>query len=93
MLPMRKLNSLVTAADVAVFLMAANSAPKRITGGGVVKVSPEMAAEVEEVSSGGVIGRSRLGLEGVDEYKYRLASCRSRKPGLETITEEPIRLR
>jgi predicted nucleic acid-binding Zn ribbon protein len=27
------------------------------------------------------------------EYKYRLSSCRSRKPMLETINEEPVRSR
>ncbi|KAL0372683.1 UNVERIFIED_CONTAM: hypothetical protein Scaly_0949900 [Sesamum calycinum] len=45
MIPMRRVNSVVTAAEVAVFLMAANSAPKRISGGNYsMKVSPEAAA-------------------------------------------------
>ncbi|KAL3830835.1 hypothetical protein ACJIZ3_019637 [Penstemon smallii] len=91
MLPMRRLNSIVMAADVAVFLMAANSAPKRILGGSVVKISPEaQVAEVEGLSEN---GRSRLNLEGVDECKYRLAVCRTRKPALDTITEEPVFVR
>jgi len=36
----------------------------------------------------------RLSLEGVDSgFQYRLNYCRSRKPVLETITEEPARVR
>ncbi|PIN14320.1 hypothetical protein CDL12_13059 [Handroanthus impetiginosus] len=89
MLPMRRVNSIVTAADVAVFLMAANAAPKRISGGNSVKISPEAAAAPVDDSNEN--GRSRLDLEGVaPDYKYRLAGCRSKKPGLDTITEEPV---
>ncbi|KAG8382824.1 hypothetical protein BUALT_Bualt05G0118500 [Buddleja alternifolia] len=89
MVPMRRLNSVVTAADVAVFLMAANAAPKRISGGNTVKVTPEAAGSTVDDSSEN--GRPRLSLEGVaPEYKYRLAVCRSRRPGLDTIMEEPV---
>lgn len=87
MFPMRRANSLVTAADVAVFLMAANSAPKRIAGANNGKISPE--AEAASPSS-----ESRLEvlfLEGAaPEYQFRLASCRSKRPGLDTIVEEPL---
>ncbi|KAI3467016.1 hypothetical protein Pfo_023679 [Paulownia fortunei] len=99
MLPMRRVNSIVTAADVAVFLMAANSAPKRISGGNAVRITPDVAAQaaettVEDLGEGSENGRSRLSLEGVaPEYKYRLGACRSRKPMLDTITEEPVFVR
>ncbi|KAL7110666.1 hypothetical protein ACP275_05G040000 [Erythranthe tilingii] len=87
MLPMRRVNSVVTAADVAVFLMSANSAPKRLSGGGSsVRVSPEAAADNSSEN-----GRPRLSLEDIaPEYLYRLAVCRSKRPGLDTIIEEPI---
>ncbi|KAI3453092.1 hypothetical protein Pfo_009755 [Paulownia fortunei] len=79
MLPMRRVNSVVTASDVAVFLMAANSAPKRISGGYSVRISPEAAALTVDDSSED--GRPRLSLEGVaPEYQYRLAVCRSKRP-------------
>ncbi|XP_073137958.1 uncharacterized protein [Henckelia pumila] len=84
MFPIRRANSVVTAADVAVFLMTANSAPKRISGGNGGRISPE-AVEVDDS------GRPRLSLESVvPDYKYRVASCRSRKPLLDTISEEPV---
>ncbi|XP_051144167.1 uncharacterized protein LOC127260480 [Andrographis paniculata] len=93
MLPMRKVNSVVTAADVAVFLMAANSAPRRISAGGIpARISPvaESVHEDDDDDSS-EIGRSRLRLEGLaPEFMYRLASCRSKRPGLDTITEEPV---
>ncbi|KAK4423495.1 hypothetical protein Salat_1932300 [Sesamum alatum] len=90
MIPMRRVNSIVTAADGAVFLMAANSAPKRISGGNSVKVSPEAAVAPADHDSS-ESERPRLSLEGLAlEYKYRLAVCRSKRPGLDTITEEPV---
>ncbi|KAF4394271.1 hypothetical protein F8388_005905 [Cannabis sativa] len=110
MFPMRRVNSIVTAADLAVFFMAANSAAKRISGG-KVRILPESGAGNGKVGncveqSGGdedqekgqtTSSLSFDGLEAFDqivpEFKYRLAACRSRKPMLETIREEPIRLR
>ncbi|XP_030499746.2 uncharacterized protein LOC115715087 [Cannabis sativa] len=110
MFPMRRVNSIVTAADLAVFFMAANSAAKRISGG-KVRILPESGAGNGKVGnfveqSGGdedqekgqtTSSLSFDGLEAFDqivpEFKYRLAACRSRKPMLETIKEEPIRLR
>ncbi|XP_054810551.1 uncharacterized protein LOC129312027 [Prosopis cineraria] len=100
--PMRRLNSMVTAADMAVFFMAANSAAKRIKGG-KVGVMPDKtressvtapAEESEAAENGGENGGPRLSLEGVETgFHYRLSYCRSRKPVLETISEEPIYLR
>lgn len=99
MFPMRRLSSIVTAADMTVFFIAANSAAKRISGG-KVRILPEAQAvqndstsEEEEKSQGQ--GPLRLSLDGVEglqvaEFQYRLAACRSRKPLLETIKEEPL---
>ncbi|KAI3731584.1 hypothetical protein L1987_62773 [Smallanthus sonchifolius] len=87
MFPMRRVNSMVTPADMAVFWMAGNSAGKRISG----RISPE----VSQVTGGGgvkVAEQPRLVVE-VPEFGYRVAVCRSRKPLLDTITEEPVCLR
>lgn len=79
---------------MAVFFMAANSAAKRISGGKVY-VMPEnarvSAAAEAEGNSQGENGGPRLSLDGVESgFQYRLTYCRSRKPVLETINEEPI---
>lgn len=96
MFPMRRVNSVVTAADMAALFMAANSAAKRISGGKVRALPESGGGGRQEV---GVTAEEesgpRLSLDGVDgfaapEFKYRLSVCRSRKPGLETITEESI---
>ncbi|KAK7308565.1 hypothetical protein VNO77_42183 [Canavalia gladiata] len=74
--PMTRLNSFVTAADVAVLFMAAN----RISRGG--------GGELKSLGDHSV---PRLSLEGIEsEFGNRLSYCRSRKPLLETINEEPI---
>ncbi|KAH8496083.1 hypothetical protein Peur_055240 [Populus x canadensis] len=100
MFPMKRVSSIVTAADMAVFFIAANSAAKRISGGNSNRVLPESGGDqnVQESPEGRHNGEARLSLEGVEdfpapEYKYRLSCCRSRKPMLETIKEEPVRLR
>lgn len=92
MFPMKRVNSVVTASDMTVLLLAANSAAKRISGGNV-KISPEVSAtapeSTPEINAG---GRNTDGIEGFPvehELKYRL-SCRSRKPSLATILEEPV---
>lgn len=97
MFPIRRASSVVTTADVTVFLMAASSAPKRIAGATSVKISPEAAAAAttttpfhdDEPSD---IGRTTgLSLEGLaPEFQYRLSVCRSKRPGLDTILEEPV---
>ncbi|KAL4586676.1 hypothetical protein LXL04_011318 [Taraxacum kok-saghyz] len=86
--PMRRVNSMVTPADMAVFWMAGNSAGKRISGSG--RITPETTATV----GGGakeeeVVEQPRLEAD-VPEFSYRLAVCRSKKPFLATITEEPV---
>ncbi|KAL3844914.1 hypothetical protein ACJIZ3_002317 [Penstemon smallii] len=83
--PMKRLNAVVTAADMGALFLAANSAAsKRITAG-TVKISPECSVpklnlnDIEEFS--------------MPEFNHRLSMCRSKKPLLETINEEPICLR
>ncbi|KAJ8758524.1 hypothetical protein K2173_000245 [Erythroxylum novogranatense] len=98
MFPMKRLSSVVTAADMAVFFMAANSAAKRISGGNNdVRVSPESSGDnnVQESHQKSEDGGPRFSLEGVEglsasEFHYRLSRCRSRKPSLETINEEAV---
>jgi hypothetical protein len=101
MFPMKRVFSTVTAADMAVFFMTANSAARRISGGNnITRVLPESGGDqnARESPKGSENGAARLSLEEVEgfplpEYKYRLSSCRSRKPMLETINEEPVRSR
>ncbi|KAI3763798.1 hypothetical protein L2E82_13795 [Cichorium intybus] len=83
--PMRRVNSMVTPADMAVFWMAGNNAGKRISG----KITPEMATVAGVVKEEVVVEQPRLVVD-VPEFSYRLAVCRSRKPFLDTITEEPV---
>ncbi|XP_022775907.1 uncharacterized protein LOC111317772 [Durio zibethinus] len=94
MFPIKRVNSVVTAADMAILFMAANSAANRISGGKVRILSESGNAHMQKRSIECEDRGSRLSLEGVDEgfpvaeYKYRLSVCRSRKPSLETIKEE-----
>ncbi|KAI3717503.1 hypothetical protein L1987_69160 [Smallanthus sonchifolius] len=79
MFPMRRMNSTVTPADVAVFWMAANSAAKRIGGKMYLEKSGDEADHplLEAVAE-------------VPEFSHRLVVCRSRKPLLDTIAEETV---
>ncbi|KAF8040348.1 hypothetical protein BT93_B2547 [Corymbia citriodora subsp. variegata] len=95
MFPMRRVNSVITAADVAMMFVTASSGPKRISGA-KVRVSPEGgAAATAAKESPQTEGEARLRLEEVEgfplaEYEQRLAVCRSRRPTLETIKEEAV---
>ncbi|KAJ8770048.1 hypothetical protein K2173_010036 [Erythroxylum novogranatense] len=100
MFPMKRVSSVVTAADMAVFFMATNSAARRISGGNnKVRVLPESVGDNNVLAShrrSDEESGPRLNLEGVEgflapESQYRLSVCRSRKPNLETIKEEPVR--
>ncbi|KAI9088612.1 hypothetical protein K1719_029726 [Acacia pycnantha] len=98
---MRRANKVVTAADMAVIFVAESMTVKRLTaagGGRAVK-----AQVLLENCGGGdhdqppqeVIAEEktlpRLSLDGVDlGLHYRVQCCRSRKPMLETIKEEPL---
>ncbi|KAL8229971.1 hypothetical protein R6Q57_014871 [Mikania cordata] len=78
MFPMRRVNSMVTPADMAVFWMTG----KRITG----KISPEVGQVM--TSGGGVmVAEQRRVVVESPEFGYRVVGCRLRKPMLDTITE------
>ncbi|GAB2300061.1 hypothetical protein Dimus_034102 [Dionaea muscipula] len=103
MFPMKRLNSVVSAADIgALFLIAKKGSSGGGGGGGAARIVPELVG-VSEVSpaaattAGGreKVGAPRLDLENVaevssPEFRYRLSICRSKKPILETIVEEPV---
>lgn len=90
--PMRRLNSVVTGADMAVLFLAANSAAKRLRAG-KTRVQPDESS-VDGFENDEKECVRRLSLEGVESgFSYRLSYCRSKKPFLETINEEPIRSR
>ncbi|GMI90115.1 hypothetical protein like AT3G03280 [Hibiscus trionum] len=84
MFPMKRLNSVVTAVDLTLHFMAANASAKRasISSGDTIE---NVNREEESWMRG---SKLKLELEGVEEMKYRLSVCRSRKPSLETIKEE-----
>ncbi|KAJ0900394.1 hypothetical protein HanPSC8_Chr08g0313301 [Helianthus annuus] len=87
MFPMRRVNSMVTPGDMAVFWLSANSAPKRISG----RISPESALGGEEmVVTRNEVERPRLVVDA-PEFAHRLMVSRSKKPVLDTINEEPMR--
>lgn len=75
--PMRRVSSVVTAADMGVLLMMARSTVKRASGG-KAGILPEAKERLEE------------DVVGVAEVKGRLSVSRSKKPALATIVEEPI---
>lgn len=96
MFPMKRVNSVVTAADLATFFMAANSAARRISSG-KVRVLDENRNHLESEARPIISDENegpRLSLEGIEGFPmHRLSVCRSRKPLLETIKEEHIRSR
>lgn len=82
---------MITAADLGRVLMVANSAVRRASGG-KARILPEMGV-AEPAKNWQESEAPRLNLdeiEDVSEFKARLSMSRSRKPLLETITEETI---
>ncbi|RYR57893.1 hypothetical protein Ahy_A05g023575 isoform D [Arachis hypogaea] len=84
MIPMKKLNSAVSAADMGALLITANAAAKRASGG------RKNDMRIMESPS-----QPKLNLDDIEEYSspevmHRLSLCRSKKPLLETIAEEPV---
>ncbi|KAJ8442462.1 hypothetical protein Cgig2_022345 [Carnegiea gigantea] len=90
MFPMKRVKAFVTAADMGALFLAA----KR--GAGKVRVVPACSGHVTEVESPapapyvdscGV----KMALDELcsPEFKHRMSVCRSKKPLLETIVEEP----
>ncbi|KAL7131760.1 hypothetical protein ABFS83_12G025800 [Erythranthe nasuta] len=87
--PMSRLKSAVTAADEVAISAAANSAAKKAS-----RVSPDRDGDTASASA----PAPKLNLDDIEdlltpEFKHRLSMCRSRKPLLETIVEEPVSLR
>ncbi|XP_009589128.1 uncharacterized protein [Nicotiana tomentosiformis] len=82
MFPMKRVNSVITEKDVEVFMMAANSAlaPVQIPDNSSRKGVEWSGLNLNELE----------GFMGGQEFRYWV-SCRSRKPLLETIIEEPFR--
>ncbi|CAA0817261.1 Unknown protein [Striga hermonthica] len=86
--PMSRLNTAATAADMAALFVTANSVSKRAAHGRA-RISPEVVQSGEGMSP-----VPRLNLDDIEEYstpefQHRLSMCRSKKPLLETIIEEP----
>ncbi|MCE3052064.1 hypothetical protein HAX54_051495 [Datura stramonium] len=94
MFPMKRLNSLVSAADLGALFLTANSVSKRVSFGRV-KILPECTEEANYKSKyDDKINLPKLKLEDIEEFstpefKHMLSMCRSKKPLLETIAEEP----
>lgn len=93
MVSMKKLNSAVSAADMGALLLTANAAAKRVSGGKVRMILPEY--DVEEKENMAMESQPKLNLDDIEEYSspefvHRLSMCRSKKPLLETIAEEPV---
>ncbi|KAK4783396.1 hypothetical protein SAY86_007770 [Trapa natans] len=96
MFPMKRLNSLVMAADMGPLFLAAS----RGALGGRVRILPEPGLVHAESAESPVRAVNRpgwspkLNLEGIEGYsdseiRHRLSMSRSKKPLLETIAEEP----
>lgn len=91
MFPMKRVNSVVTAADMnALFLTG-----KRVTMGNHTRILPETKTHPTTVTKEGEEVPPKLNIEDTDdflfqEFKHRLSMCRSKKPLLETIEEETI---
>ncbi|KAK3036522.1 hypothetical protein RJ639_030963 [Escallonia herrerae] len=91
--PMKRVNSVVTAADLGALFLSA----KRVSVGNG-RISPEcgegMLPELAAAAVGVEAGVLKLDMGGIEEFstpefKHRLSMCRSKKPLLETIAEEP----
>ncbi|XP_022727911.1 uncharacterized protein LOC111283614 [Durio zibethinus] len=98
MFPMKRVHSTVTAGDMEVLFLAANSAAKKGFDG-KISILPEAAEEVnlQDVSMGNEEKKAmpKLNLDDIEEFStlefmHRLSMSRSKKPLLETIAEEPV---
>ncbi|KAL4652041.1 hypothetical protein ACB092_01G204100 [Castanea dentata] len=104
MFPMKRLNSIVTAADMGALFLTANSPDKRGSGEANIRTFPE-PGDVPQLVEGktaddwqeneAAVAVPKLNLDDIEEFSspefmHRLSMCRSRKPLLETIAEEPV---
>nr|XP_016458258.1 PREDICTED: protein DETOXIFICATION 14-like [Nicotiana tabacum] len=98
MFPMKRLNSLVSAADLGALFLTANSVAKRVSfkRGKILPECTEFAVDIEEPKPKyDKIALPKLKLEDIEEFstpefKHMLLICRSKKPLLETIVEESV---
>ncbi|CAI9766909.1 unnamed protein product [Fraxinus pennsylvanica] len=86
--PMNRLNTRVTTSDMGTLFLTANSAAKRPVSIVNMRILPECSEKPVP----------KLNLNDIEEFstpefQHRLSICRSRKPLLETIVEEPVNLR
>ncbi|XP_055826453.1 uncharacterized protein LOC129894867 [Solanum dulcamara] len=93
MFPMKRLNSLVSAADLGALFLTANSVSKKVSFGRG-KILPECTEEPNSTKYDVKIDLPKLKLDDIEEFstpefKHMLSMCRSKKPLLETIVEEP----
>ncbi|XP_057524369.1 uncharacterized protein LOC130804070 [Amaranthus tricolor] len=92
MFGMKRLNSFVTAADMGALFLVAKRGSK---SAGKVRVvpacSPESESPTREENECEEVAREVKEVDQVlSEFMLRRSVCRSRKPVLETIVEEPI---
>ena len=104
MFPMRRLNSVVTMADMGALFPAANSTAKhrRFIPESGDDSTPNYLLEGKEDDddddwheSAGNVAVPKLNLDDIEEFSapefiHRLSMCRSKKPVLETIAEEAV---
>ncbi|KAK4763462.1 hypothetical protein SAY87_012900 [Trapa incisa] len=93
MFPIMRASSVVMAADMAVVFMSSTSASKRISAAKVGHIPDEAAATPNGRGGRLAVTEEDASVEGAlaaaaPEFGYRLGSCRSKKPSLETIKEE-----
>ncbi|XP_060672518.1 uncharacterized protein LOC107417109 [Ziziphus jujuba] len=109
MFPMKRVNSVVTAGDMGALFITANSAAKQRVSGGKVKLLPESGVEValqqkfveeyaNDCGNKDPTPAPKLNLDDIEEFStpefiHRMSMCRSKKPLLETIAEEPVWIR
>ncbi|XP_020105370.1 uncharacterized protein LOC109721949 [Ananas comosus] len=94
MLPMKRLNAVVGAPDMARLLLAADMEARRASGGSA-RVLPGSPPQEEATTTTAM--RAKVDYETDDsiaagEMKYRMSASRSRRPTLETIEEESFSL-
>ncbi|KAL7221585.1 hypothetical protein ACSBR1_023527 [Camellia fascicularis] len=80
MFPMKRFNSVINSADLGPLFLAANKV-SAAAAGGILRVAPEPEKEEEDDVEDSL---------GAEFMKRRLSVCRSRKPLLERIVEEPV---
>ncbi|KAL1536963.1 hypothetical protein AAHA92_29530 [Salvia divinorum] len=95
--PMTKVNAVVAAADMAALFLAANSSAKRMARGRV-RILPcggdvQIVKSVAEKTDAPKLNFDDIDDFSVAEFKQRVSFCRSKKPLLETIAEEPAFVR